>query len=207
MHKKRSQQSGFTLIELAVTMGIFAVLVSVVLANYRTFSSKADFLNVADNIALSLREAQIYGVGSKGAVNKAGTSVSCGSPASTFNCAYGVSFKQGESFYTAFVDGGTTVDKAFSGNDEVVEVVGLPLGTQITSIQCFKDNIQNCATSGRVDITFKRPDPDAVIIPVSGTIPGITEQDSAVITVENSVKKSDISISRSGQISVKTINK
>jgi prepilin-type N-terminal cleavage/methylation domain-containing protein len=196
-----SKKSGFTMVELAVTMSIFAVLTSVVLANYRTFSNNADFLNVADNIALSLREAQIYGVGSKGAVG-----VTCGSPASAFDCAYGVSFKENDAFYTIFVDAGAIPNKIYDSTGsptETIEKVFLPSGTKISGLSCTTTTGgTDACTNGLLDVTFKRPDPDAIIIPngVSTNPP----QNSASIIVKNTTKEFIITISRAGQISITT---
>ena len=178
------------MVELAVTMGIFVMLTSVVLANYRTFSNNSDFLNVGDNIALSLREAQIYGVGSKGAGTECGTSPTL---LSTFNCAYGVSFTKGDSVYTIFVDvdGNTIYDAG-----ELIETVYLPSGISLTEI----------GGVDRVDISFKRPDADAIIMPMTGGLSG-PRVDSVGITVENTTKKSVVSVTRTGQISVTTTNK
>ena len=189
MQKNSSRQSGFTMVELAVTMGIFVMLTSVVLANYRTFSNNADFLNVADNVALSLREAQIYGVGSKGAV------VSCGAPASSFNCAYGVSFPRGGTSYIIFVD---KDDSHTYETGEEVETVALPSNTIIGDTVCGT----GCADG--VDITFKRPDPDARIVSRGLVGQGEPGYDAGVIVIQNPTKKSRVTISRAGQISIVT---
>lgn len=189
--KSHSKKSGFTMVELAVTMSIFAVLTSVVLANYRTFSNNADFLNVADSIALSLREAQIYGVGSKGA--------SCGAPIPilNFQCAYGVVFSENDTFYKIFID--TNANSVYDpSDDEILQTVNLPSGSRITDVGCSPSGI----CSG-VAVLFKRPNPDANILDTAG---GGTSYDYASVTVANSTKKSVVSISRAGQISVVTTN-
>lgn len=189
--KSHSKKSGFTMVELAVTMSIFAVLTSVVLANYRTFSNNADFLNVADNIALSLREAQIYGVGSKGA------SSGCGAPPSAFNCAYGVVFNTEDDFYRIFID--TNEDSAYTSADQILETTHLPSGSRITDVSCSP-----LGTCSGVAVLFKRPNPDAVIRNTTSSDP--KEYDAASITVANTTKTSVVSISRAGQISVVTTN-
>lgn len=189
--KSYSKKSGFTMVELAVTMSIFAVLTGVVLANYRTFSNNADFLNVADSIALSLREAQIYGVGSKGA------SPGCGTPSSAFNCAYGVVFNAGDNFYKIFVD--TNEDSIYTSADYILETVNLPSGSRIADVGC--DPLGTC--SG-LAVLFKRPSPDAIIRNILAT--DTVNYSSASITVVSATKSSLVEISRTGQISVTTTN-
>lgn len=185
-----SKKSGFTMVELAVTMSIFAVLTSVVLANYRTFSNNADFLNVADNIALSLREAQIYGVGSK--VASCGTST----PAESFQCAYGVVFNRGDDFYRVFVD--TNEDSTYTSGDQILETIDLPSGSEITGTDCLD------GTCAGLAVLFKRPNPDALIRNIVSS--DTRNYDTASITVANTTKTSRVSISRAGQISITTTN-
>ncbi len=58
--------SGFTMIELLVTVAIFALMTSVLLANYPKFSSKILLENTAHSIGLSVRQAQTYGLNVRG---------------------------------------------------------------------------------------------------------------------------------------------
>ncbi len=53
---------GFTIVELLVTLAIFTILTVVVLANYPSFNNKIALEILAQNIALSIREAQVYGI-------------------------------------------------------------------------------------------------------------------------------------------------
>lgn len=180
----RNQSLGFTMVELAVTMAIFTLLISVVLANYRSFTGNADFANATESVALALREAQIYGVGSKQA------SVACGTPASTFNCPYGASFKVGQGQYVIFVD--QNENRIYdSATDTVVRTVVLPTGVTISGASCA---VASCGTG--FDVTFKRPSPDALI--------GATGEASAVLTLSRATtgKTSSIRISRAGQFSI-----
>lgn len=172
--KRCVTKSGFTLIELLVTLGIFLVMTSVVLARYRSFSVNADFANTVENIILSIREAQVYGSGSK----VAGTA--CGTPASEFNCAYGVRFTDGGTSYIIFVDRDDS--KTYTGASEMIQSITLPAGVSLTT------------ASSPLDIVFKRPFPDAIIN--NGSV------NSATITVSNNSKLQTISITSAGQMSV-----
>lgn len=52
---------GFTLIELMVTLAIFTVMTGMVLANYPDFNNKISRDLLVQEVALSIREAQVYG--------------------------------------------------------------------------------------------------------------------------------------------------
>lgn len=177
--KQRVKKSGFTLVELLVTLSIFLVMTSVVLARYRSFSINADFANTVEGIVLSVREAQVYGSGSRAA----GASITCGSPASEFSCAYGVRFMTGGTSYVVFVDRDDS--KTYTGAPEMIQSIALPAGVSLST------------TLSPLDIIFKRPFPDA-------TINNNPANTSASVTVSDSRsgKLQTISITSAGQISV-----
>src|SRR3989304_202002 len=81
-HKKRSLKNnkGFTIIELVVVFFIMASILAVVIPGYLEYSTKLDLENLALDVALTIREAQGYGAGSK--VSSAGI----------FDIPYGVHF-------------------------------------------------------------------------------------------------------------------
>ncbi|MBI5138479.1 MAG: type II secretion system protein [Candidatus Vogelbacteria bacterium] len=60
--KDKREASGFTLIELMVTLAIFVMMTTVVLGNYPKFNNKIALEMLAQNIALSIREAQVFGI-------------------------------------------------------------------------------------------------------------------------------------------------
>src|SRR3990172_12655861 len=81
-HKKRSLKNnkGFTIIELVVVFFIMVSILAVVIPGYLEYSTKLDLENLALDVALTIREAQSYGAGSK--VSSAGI----------FDIPYGVHF-------------------------------------------------------------------------------------------------------------------
>lgn len=171
-HIPYSTKSGFTLVELTVTMGIFLLMVSVVLARYRSFGVNADFSNAVENVVLSLREVQVYGAGGKEAA------VMCGTPPSSFNCAYGVWF-QSSTPYIIFVD--KNDDNVYNGGEEI-QTITLPTGVAMFTPQ------------SPLSIVFKRPFPDAII--------NNDSINSATITLTKGGNSSDVTITSAGQISV-----
>lgn len=171
---KRSQYSisniqystcrGFTLVELLVTIGIFMVMTSVVLAKYRSFSTNSDFANAVEGLVLSLREAQVYGVGSK----TAGGTVCPPAPESAFNCAYGIYLSKvdGENgSYVIFVD--ANKDGSYNTGEPVVQTVSLWNPSEIWIFEIAVDKIVNgihgITNPNTLTVTFKRPNPDAII--------------------------------------------
>ncbi|MEK7460541.1 MAG: prepilin-type N-terminal cleavage/methylation domain-containing protein [Patescibacteria group bacterium] len=177
--------SGFTLIELMVTIGIFSVITSVVLTNYRGFIVNANFSNASESVVIALREAQVYGVGTKK------SAVVCGT--SNFTCAFGVHIDTTDrNSFTVFAD--VNDNKIYDAPGEKVETVNFPLGTSIQSLSCAP-----IVCSARLDVTFKRPNPDAFIADTA--LQGVS-YDSATIGLTNGIRNSTITISTAGQMSL-----
>lgn len=61
--KSSLDRHGFSLLELMVTIGISAVMSAIIFFNYPAFNSNVSLRRTADNIALTIREAQAYGLG------------------------------------------------------------------------------------------------------------------------------------------------
>lgn len=61
MKKKISGENcGFTLVELVVTISIFVIISTLVFANYPKFRSQLSLKKTSQEIALAVREAQVY---------------------------------------------------------------------------------------------------------------------------------------------------
>lgn len=154
-----TSQKGFTLIEMITVLGIFAVLTSVVIFNYNKFRSDTILTNMAYEVALSVREAQIYGI-----------SVRNGGPGS-YEDSYGIYLPVGESGqYFLFVDGdknskfdGTSCDSP--GLNEVC-VTPYTLQRKVTISNIQKVEGTTCTTSEQtgLSILFKRPNPEPIIM-------------------------------------------
>jgi prepilin-type N-terminal cleavage/methylation domain-containing protein len=61
----RSKLRGFTLIEMMVVISIFVIITGVVLANVPSFRNKTSLDLVAEEVALAIRQTQVYGIGTK----------------------------------------------------------------------------------------------------------------------------------------------
>lgn len=62
---RKKSQTGFTLVELLVTITIFVILTGVVLFNQSKFNSTILLTNLSYDIALTIRQAQTYGINIK----------------------------------------------------------------------------------------------------------------------------------------------
>ena len=90
--RKPFSKDAFTLIELLVVMAIFSVISLLILANHSRFNSSVLLGSLAYDMALSVRQAQVYGV-------------SVQTFNANFQVGYGVHFTTGNS-YIFFADTG-----------------------------------------------------------------------------------------------------
>lgn len=182
---------GFTLVEMLITISIFVVITSIVLTSHSKFSGNILVGNLAYDIALSVRQAQVYGLSVR--------EFSAGS--GEFDIGYGVHFdKDTPTFYILFAD--RNDDSLYNGVSEIVEVFNIKNGYGVSRFcAVVSSGTEECtpSTIRFLDIVFKRPDPEANIS--SNT--GIKRYNKAEITVSSPQgQERVISIWGTGQISV-----
>lgn len=178
---KRILQSGFTLVEVLVSLGIFAVLTGVVLSNYRGYNTNALFSNASEDIVLALRQAQVYGVG----VRK-GTGGS-------FTTPYGVYFETANPNQIKIFEDVDSSD-TYSVGDSDIEIIKWP-----STIGIATSNGLLCDSSpvASLAVTFTRPNPDASIYG-NGALCAATGK----ISITNGIKNASVEITSAGQISL-----
>lgn len=141
-----------------VVSGIFILLSGVTLASNTRFGNRIVLENLASDIALSIREAQVYGI----AVRRCDPAVTelC-NELNQFDVAYGVHFARGESAFELFVD--VDGNAAYDPGETV-------LSTTIASGYHVADLCTTPASGGgetceldELNIAFRRPEPDACI--------------------------------------------
>jgi len=177
---KRNFKKGFTLVELLVVISIFSILTGVVLFNQTKFDSTILLTNLAYDTALTIRQAQNYGINIK-EFNGSGKFV-----------PYGVHFKKDDP-ETPYNEGKSFILFAdLSYNSEQDSGIGIyNLDNEANLLACEIErgcvnryNIQRgnyikdiCEAEVSVgvfvcpgdtsrdslDITFKRPNPDAFL--------------------------------------------
>lgn len=139
---------GFTLIELMVTVAIFALMTSLILARYNNFYSGTIFRNLAYDVALTIRQAQTYGI-----------SVKAGD-ASSYSSAFGVNFDRSNSANRKRF---SLYSYTNSNTKSLLEkVFNLKNGAYVYSLISY-DSAGNQVTLTNADIIFRRPNPDPTI--------------------------------------------
>jgi prepilin-type N-terminal cleavage/methylation domain-containing protein len=168
-------QGGFTLIELLVTLSVFTVVSAVTLANYPKFNNQTAITALAQQIAISIREAQVYGVSVKNSSTTASVVAQNVYPAygiffgtTTASTTYG----SGTS-YSVFFDRVTGTgpapyfkakgDDYFTDVGELVETVRIQNGNKIVGICGVKLGDTVCTPAYGANVVFRRPNPDAII--------------------------------------------
>lgn len=196
---------GFSLVELVVIIGIFTMISSIILANYPTFNHRISLQNLAGQIALEVRQAQVFGL-----------SVREASAGSNRFPAYGVYFSKDDAqsfiLFTDILNG----DRKYNGSgecsisEECVEKTSIVNGDSIKDFCVYdRNNNKKCVVeqnpAGQIEylnIIFVRPDPDANII---GTYLGEdTVYQKAEILIEPPKKDftKKIEVWNTGQISI-----
>ena len=186
--KYKNFKKGFTLIEMLMTLSIFAVITSTVLISHSKFSGNLLLGSLAYDVALSIRQAQVYGLSVREA------SVGSG----IFDVGYGVHFdNNSDSSYILFAD--LNDNSEYDGQSEIVEVFNINNHYRISDLCGLTPNGSTCVAGvSTIDIVFKRPDPDAIIS--SNT--GVNHRKAEIILQSSSGEERKVSIWTTGQISV-----
>ncbi len=183
---------GFTIVEVLVTLTIFSVISGVVLVRYKDFSGGIVLSNLAYEIAITIRQAQVYGL-----------SVKAAPPSSNFNFPYGVHFSNElVNSFVLFAD----VNNNGYESGEVVETLTTRQGNTIKSFCAVTDsgvskcNIGTPQLITSLDITFLRPDPDAKF--KTNLAGDVYKEASVTVSSPGTERNKTISIKSTGQISV-----
>lgn len=155
--------NGFTLLELMIVISIFTIMTGVLLANYRRFGSNVALTNLANDIAISIRETQAYALGVKGIT--VSNQINFSKPYGIFFDSYTGSL--GQKNYIQFADdndnetyqAGDIEVKSYSfANNRVFDSFGIQRKCRQNSNNSWT-NISN----DKLNIIFKRPNPNAYI--------------------------------------------
>ncbi len=221
--KAPPQVRGFTMIELLVSLGIILLITSVVLLGQNSFNKNLVLMDTTYTIASTVRQAQIFGLSSRGAVN---TQTS----AFTQNAAYGVHVEYGNTItYRLFADvvpvapgstqggicGGHTVltgleakpgNCVYDSSAEQVTTYTLNRGFKIASFSGVtkRDGVRiySDPTFTAINITFLRPNTHASIIGIQSGAPIELTSASIRVTSPDATAERCVNVSKVGQIAV-----
>lgn len=200
---KKSGSAGFTMLEMLTVLAIFGIVSAVVLFNHGKFTSETILTNMAYEVALSIREAQIYGVSVRGSTTGG----------ANFDAPYGIHIppiSSGSELteYVLFRD--SNGDNTFTGSctDGTGECVTpytfqRNIFIENTAIEIMEDGDTNCPPGQQdrgLNIIFNRPNPEPVITTSSDIDEPVTR---AQITLQSrDGAERFVVISNNGQISV-----
>ena len=168
--------------------GIIVVISGVVLSSNLRFGGAITLRNLAYEVALSVREAQIFGI----SVRRFGDDI--------FTAGYGMHFRASSpTSYILFADA-VTQNGLYDGSGELVESIAIGRGFEIADL-CVVVGIETTETCGiaKLDILFQRPEPDAQIRYNDGAS---LNQRARVILVSPRGDSASVLVEATGQISV-----
>lgn len=191
---------GFTLVELMVSVAIFAMMTALVVVKYGSFNQSVLLTNLAYDVALTIRTAQTYGLSVKAPTDS--------SP--TFSSAYGVTIgtdtiacagaNSDSQQFLMFADTypSSTGNAICDSNDILTSTYAIKRGGSVSQV-CA--GAGSCTLgAGRLDITFKRPDPHATICFNGASSCGHTYAEIVLKASDNSTRK--IIVRSNGQITI-----
>jgi len=215
--------SGFTLIEMLVVLAIITVLMAIVFSSQSSFNKSLVLSNTAYDVALTLRNAQAFGLGNRVTVGN------------IKNAGYGIHLVKGtQTSFTLFADldipdidncHGLPLSRdinapdaqygncvyTFSADGPAVQTYNLNNGVTISDF-CARDamfGILVCANNGSInmnslDIVFARPNPDVFIR--RDSVPNTYYPDTAACIVLTQSQDTSahryVSVSSVGEITV-----
>jgi prepilin-type N-terminal cleavage/methylation domain-containing protein len=207
LKKNISKQKGFSLPELIIVIGIFIIISTVAMFNQGKLSSSVLLTNMAYEVGLAIREAQTYGIG-----------VRSEDAGSNFTGQYGAYFDTSSETSNRQVIVFADLDQNLSytpgltpSEEKYIYEFENRRGNKITAM-CVGDLAGSACQNGvnsesPLSILFKRPNPSALISPVSAGQPIRLER---VYVVVSSLEEDDcraVIVEPTGQIRVEDSTK
>ncbi len=184
---------GFTLIELLVVIAIMAIITTILLLRQQQFDSSILLRSLAYSAALSIRQAQTYGVSVQG---------ESASGSTVFASAYGAYFSSGTpTSYFLFAD--TNSSGQYDSGDKIVQTFTLGPGYTITNF-CAGSQCSSNRTITSLTVIFSRPNPDACFatnLDSGACVPGEYSSASIQFSSQGGSTRS-VTISPTGEIAV-----
>ena len=208
-HKTSSR--GFTLIEVMIVLVIMLIITATAVSQYLPFQSRVEYENTVLDIALNIRQFQIFGVGTKQSQTGGAFSMGYGLHLHVNGDGakpYKIVFYE-DTDNDGSYDSGDSDDmacKATPTDDTCIKTLTFP-SNEITKASLTNSSgivtTFSVTNPGMIDITFKRPYLDAAIV---GTLDssGVSTQyygASLCLDLPEGGQQLKITISRTGQLS------
>jgi prepilin-type N-terminal cleavage/methylation domain-containing protein len=190
--------SGFTLVELLITITIFVIITGVVLVNSNSFNNSVLLSNFAYDVALTIKQAQSFGVNVKE------------SSTGSFTTSYGIYFDTSQSNTNFVLFNDANNDKKYSdvggvtscptNSLECIQRYSMKSGSYIQNI-CVGNDDQSCTTqASQLLILFVRPNLNAIIYANGG---GTAYNYAKISLAAGNNATSSVVVTSIGQIFVK----
>jgi len=161
---KLKKNKGFSIVEMLASIAIFTIITTVVLVGHSKFSGGLLIENLAYDIALSIRKAQVFGLSVR----------EFGAGDSEFDVGYGMHFDSAsDDLYIFFADKQAPkyigYEIGYDDATENIEIITLGKGNKISKIcGALQGGVEKCSNDADgaitfIDIIFKRPNPEAII--------------------------------------------
>jgi type II secretory pathway pseudopilin PulG len=179
-----------------IVITFFVVLSSIVLFNYRDFDDSAQLENESLGVALEIRDMQVRALSARAQVGD--------KDPSKFQYAHGVFFDRivSTSSFLTYINNGLTTPTHYWFDDNFLSCTGecmirhdLSMGYSISKI-CTTPS----ACTESASISFKRPNPDAIIKTADG---GLDQGEILVEIMSPKGATSTVHVTKAGQIYVK----
>ncbi len=164
-HFRRCFSKGFTLVELIVVSAIILLITTFILFQQSKFNSSTLLRSLSYSMALSVRQAQVYGTSVRGFSTTVGGAV-------TFGSGYGIQFPAAGAVpyqYYLFADpstgAGSDGQRQSDGSEDVIPPSPYSVGKGYSvSRLCVRigQNTPDCSVSS-LTVFFRRPNPEACI--------------------------------------------
>lgn len=197
---------GYTFLELIIVMAIFAIISSVVVFNFRGFSTNISLQNTTSDIALQLKEAQSDAIA--GRLNEAINTLTT----QYFKPSYGIHFSTDTpSDFIKFTDlpikdgmYANLNQNCDGSNPECLKQVKINGFDTISSLCVHQigNPVADCSISN-LDISFERPFPDAII--VADNDPSNVYNDAEIVITSSTGVNRKIIINAVGNISTEQV--
>jgi prepilin-type N-terminal cleavage/methylation domain-containing protein len=189
---------GFTLVELVVVVAIFAFMTTIVISNYGSFRNQSDLSDLSYQLALTIREAQSYGISAQAFDG-------------SFDTPYGI-YISSDNPTALYLFADANLDRQYEAN-ELVSLFSLNNGNSIMDFSVTNGGQTWSQSGGSLSslyIFFKRPNPDACIMTnldendcqiVGDSLVG-GYQGATIILRDQNGDTNSISINSTGQVSI-----